>query len=293
MEPDALHSDLLARLEAGWQGLPDKPDETPRSTLRALWTYVSGLPEIPETLPALDDDAEARLRRLVARRVSGEPLAYLVGHQSFLGLDLLSGPGAMIPRKETEILARAALGVLEARVRQRGEATVIDLCTGSGNIALLLARRVPQCRVWGGDISEAAVELARQNARRLGLEGRAEFRAGDFLAPFETGEFLGRVDLVTCNPPYISTARVEKLAPEIAGYEPRAAFDGGPFGVGLLTRLVKEAPRFLKEDGWVVCEVGLGQGAPIARLFEKTPGYRGVEKFADESGEVRALAAHL
>jgi release factor glutamine methyltransferase len=199
----------------------------------------------------------------------------------------------MIPRQETEILGRAALGLLQAQAKERGQTTVIDLCTGSGNVALALAWHVPSGRVWGGDLSEDAVQLARQNAQHLGLADRVQFRVGDFLTPFETEALEGQVDLVTCNPPYISTARVDKLPHEIAGFEPRLAFDGGPFGIRLLTRLVKEAPRFLKPGGWVVCEVGLGQGEAMARVFQKAPVYRKTQVFADEQGEVRALAAQI
>jgi release factor glutamine methyltransferase len=293
MSSDLLFAELSGRLAAAWQGLPDKPDERPASTLRALWLFVGGPAGPAGALPALDEGAVAQLEALVARRLTGEPLSYLVGRQVFMGMELLASPAAMIPRQETEILGRAALGLLQALAQERGLTTVIDLCTGSGNVALALAWYVPSGRVWGGDLSEEAVQLARQNAQHLGLADRVQFRAGDFLTPFETEALAGRVDLVTCNPPYISTARAEKLPHEIAGFEPRLAFDGGPFGIRLLTRLVKEAPRFLKPGGWVVCEVGLGQGEAMARAFQKASVYRKVQMFADERGEVRVLAAQI
>ena len=293
MDREALYQGWLVRLETSWQGLPDKPDETAADTLRTLWSFVSGWPEPLDGLPPLDDAAAARMEALVARRLSGEPLAYLVGRQQFMGLELLAGPGAMIPRKETEILGQAALGLLQALVQERQNVTVLDLCTGSGNIALLLAWRVPQCRVWGGDISAYAVQMAVRNAQALKLADRVQFRIGDFLEPFETGDYWAGMDLITCNPPYISTARAEKMAHEISGFEPRLAFDGGPFGIRLLTRLVKETPRFLKPGGWVVCEVGLGQGEAMLRMFKKMPVYRQVRTFADEAGDMRALAAQV
>lgn len=287
MESTTLQRELMARLRDSWQGLADKPDETPEGTLEALWAFAgcSGA--------EVDEARASQLKALVERRLAGEPLSYLIGRQVFMGIEFLSGPEAMIPRKETEILGYAALEVLRAIVTERGPATVVDLCTGSGNVALALASLVPDCRVHGSDISEASVRLAGRNAQFLGLEARADFRAGDFLAPFETGEFLGSVDLLTCNPPYISTARVETMAREIAGFEPRAAFDGGPLGIKLLARLVKEAPRFVRPGGWVACETGLGQGESMSRMFQKSPDYQQVRNFNDAEGRVRAMAAQV
>ncbi len=286
-----LHAELLSRLEQNWNGLPDKPGETPSGTLRRLWLHACVAPEGEGPLPAADDAARARLRALVERRLAGEPLAYLVGSQNFMGIEFLAAPGAMIPRSETEILGRAALRLLESIVAERGSARVIDLCTGSGNIALALAHLVPACRVIGCDISPEAVAVAERNAARLGLAARFSARTGDFLAPFDTPEFLGSVDLITCNPPYISSSRVDQLPDEIRRHEPRPAFDGGPFGIRLLTRLLHDSPRFLRHGGWVACETGLGQGEAMAAKFRQSPAFQSVETFSDEAGRVRALAA--
>jgi len=289
MDTPVLHDELMARLRNGWQGLTDKPDESPESTMAALWASM-GQPLDAEACP---EPTATMLRDLVARRVAGEPLAYLIGRQCFMGIEFLSSPEAMIPRKETEILGYAALELLQAIVAEKGSAIVVDLCTGSGNLALVLASRVAKGRVFGGDISEAAVRLAERNARHLGLADRAAFRVGDFMAPFETEEFLGAVDLLTCNPPYISTARVETMAREIVDFEPRAAFDGGPLGIQLLARLVKEAPRLVRPGGWVACETGLGQGESLSRMFQKSPDYEQVRTFSDAEGHVRAMVARV
>jgi len=285
MDAENLRCELLGKLNASWHGLSDKPDETPESTLEELWDLVAG----KET--ALPADGDLKLRALVERRLAGEPLSYLTGRQCFMGLELLAAPGAMIPRKETEILARAALDRLTRIVDQQGSALVVDVCTGSGNIALTLARNEGRCLVHGSDISEEAVELARRNAAHLGLEPRVSFRSGDFLEPFKTPEFMASVDLLTCNPPYISSAKVDRMDREIAGFEPRAAFDGGPFGISILNRLVKEAPVLLKEGGWVACETGLGQGEAMSRLFRKSGAYREVLVFSDEEGQARVIVA--
>lgn len=292
MDPMKLHRELMARLRDSWRGLADKPDETPESTLEALWC-LAGLPLRDGSVAALDEPSVLRLRALVDRRLAGEPLAYLIGRQTFMGIEFLSSPEAMIPRKESEILGYAALEVLKTLVAEKGAARVLDLCSGSGNMGLALATCVPACRIFGGDISEEAVRLAERNAQFLGLADRASYRTGDFLASFETEEFLGAVDLLTCNPPYISTARVETMAHEIVDFEPRAAFDGGPLGIKLLARLVKEAPRFVRPGGWVACETGLGQGESMSRMFQKSPDYQQVRNFNDTEGHVRAIVAQV
>ena len=287
-----LHSELMARVRDSWRGLADKPDETPETTLAALWAFA-GLPPRDGSSSELDDSGVSRLRALVERRLAGEPLSYLIGRQTFMGIEFLSSPEAMIPRKESEILGYAALEVLREIVAGQGRAVVVDLCTGSGNMGLSLARQVLTCRVFGSDISEEAVRLAERNAQFLGLADRATYRTGDFLAPFEEAAFLGSVDLLTCNPPYISTARVETMAHEIAAFEPRAAFDGGPLGIKLLARLVNEAPRFVRPGGWVACETGLGQGESMSRMFQKSVDYQEVRNFRDTEGHVRAILAQV
>ncbi|NGP53684.1 HemK/PrmC family methyltransferase [Thioalkalivibrio sp. XN8] len=286
---------LLARLEAELEILPDKPDETPRSTLLCLWALAEGrrlaLSELPSYAPgALSTDQSARLETLVSQRLEGTPLAHLTGRQDFLGEVLLASPAALVPRRETEQLARTTID----RLRSIGEASplVIDVCTGAGNIALAMAGALPEARVFGADLSEDAVDLARENARFLDRE-RVEFRCGDLLAPFETGEFLGRVDMITCNPPYISSGRVEQMPGEISRHEPRLAFDGGPFGVGIIRKLFSSAPALLRPGGWLVLEVGLGQGPGLARSLAGQPAWSEVLQHADKRGEIRVIEARF
>ena len=292
----ALFEELLAKIAARWAGLPDKPDENPENNLRALWLATLGKPLSVKQLgsgdlPALDQAAESRLRELVDHRVSDVPLAHLTGRQSFMGVEMLAGPEAMIPRQETEILGDAALAILKKLVEQRGSTQVLDLCTGSGNLALVLAFHVPGCQIVGVDLSPEAVELAKRNAEHLGLTDRVQFREGDLFGPLESADFWGQADLVVCNPPYISSAQVEALPHEISGFEPRLAFDGGPFGVKILTRLIREAPRFLKPASWLCFEVGLGQGRMMASMLDKSPHYGPVQTLCDDGGNLRALAA--
>lgn len=285
----------LRAIESHWSGLPDKPHETPETTVRALWFAAAGNPRSPDRaadgeLPPLDDAARERLDALVARRLVGEPLAYITGRESFMGLELLCGPEALVPRRETEVLGLAALARLRRTVAERGRARVVDLCTGCGNLAIALAHHEPRCDVLGADLSPEAVALARRNAEHRGVAERATFAAGDLFAPVAAAGLAGEVDLVVCNPPYISTPRLATLPDEIARFEPRLAFDGGAFGISVLFRLVQEAPRYLRAGGWLCFETGAGQGDPMAKRLERE-GYAEVERVRDAAGETRALLA--
>ena len=290
-DPQTIQAELRRALEQ----LPaqiDLPEETADTTLRALWHAAAGQPlsasAASETmLPPLDDEGLQRLRQLAARRLAGTPLAHLTGRQRFLDMELLAAPGALVPRRETELLAREAIAIAAALPLG---ALVVDTCTGCGNVALALARHGPaRMRVYGADLSDEAIALARENARHLGLAQQVAFECGDLLAPFETDAFLGRVSLLTCNPPYISSGRVDDLGH--AGREPRLAFDGGPLGVAILLRLLQEAPRMLADGGWLAFEVGLGQGAAFARRLQSSAEWDTVRSATDANGEVRVLLA--
>jgi release factor glutamine methyltransferase len=293
MKESPLYRELSARLESDAQFLPDKPEENVHSTLQALWHAASGSAcsserAVTSQLRELNASQQATLREMVDRRIGGVPLSHLTGRQQFMGLEMLAGPQALVPRAETELLARIAIGLATA-----GSAPllVIDVCTGSGNVALAIAHHVARARVHAADLSEEAVELARRNASHLGLATRVEFRAGDLLAPFDTPEFAGAVDLLTCNPPYISSAKVKQMPGEISGHEPSLAFDGGPFGVSILMRLLNDAPRLLRGGGWLAFEVGLGQGPAMAKRLKGNPAFDEVHSHSDAKGDVRAIAA--
>jgi release factor glutamine methyltransferase len=284
------------RLEQGIGFLPDKPEENPDSTLRALWQAASGEPmslerAAAQELPPLTAQSTAALESLLARRLAGEPLAHITGRQHFMGLEMLAGPEALVPRKETELLANAALRLARGLTAAESPITVLDVCTGSGNLALTLAHNLPGARVFAADISESAIALARRNASHLGLQDRVEFRTGDLLQPFATPEFLGQVHLLVCNPPYITSTRVGQMPAEISQREPRLAFDGGPFGISIVGRLLTEAPRWLRPGGWLAFEVGLGQGELLLKRMKSSGSFREIEPVPDSSGAVRGLVA--
>jgi release factor glutamine methyltransferase len=294
---ESTYQDLLEEVRGFFQGQPDKPEETPDSVLRALWFHAAGKPASisridGSALPELDRAGKYALADAIARKREGVPLAHITGRQEFLGLELLAGPDALIPRKETEILGRAAIAKLQEKSRTEKELLVMDVCTGCGNLALAYAYHEPKARVYAADLSEQAVELARLNATFTGLSGRVEFAAGDLFAPFQNKvELIGGCDMVSCNPPYITSARVPKMGQEISAHEPRLAFDGGAMGVTILTRLFTEAPKFLKPGGVLCFEMGLGQGPVLEGRLRRQPWAQKIEAHRDSNGAIRALVA--
>ncbi|HEV8315074.1 MAG TPA: peptide chain release factor N(5)-glutamine methyltransferase [Burkholderiaceae bacterium] len=291
-----LHAALQGRLERDLHTLPDKPEEDARSALHALWHLAAGralsaTAAMEHALPSLDDPARLRLQALVDQRLAGTPLAHLTGRQRFMGLEMLSGPQALIPRRESELLARAAVDVLQSMAHQGRRPLVLDVCTGSANIAAVLASTTTPAQIHAADLSPDALVLAAQNLSHLGLSERVDLRCGDLLAPFDEPAFLGQVDLITCNPPYISAARRETMDPEIRGHEPELAFDGGPLGVRILNRLVKETPRWLRDGGWLAIEVGAGQGPAVMHRLSASGQFPLIEQRPDASGELRVLLA--
>jgi release factor glutamine methyltransferase len=200
----------------------------------------------------------------------------------FMDVELLVERGVLVPRAETELLGATALEVMPVNAR------IIDMCCGSGNLACALASRSPNSRVWASDLTDACVSLARKNAAHTGVAERVSVVQGDLFSGLK--DLVGTIDLIVCNPPYISQA---KLAGERAGLlanEPREAFDGGPYGLSIHQRVVREALPFLKPGGWLLFEVGLGQERQVKMLFDRTRAYEDMRTVANAAGEVRVIA---
>lgn len=283
---------LLEEVRGFFEPHSDKPEETPETVLKSLWMRAAGEPASVSAvnghpLPSLQAAQMQELRILLARKREGAPLAHLTGRQSFMGLELLAGPEALIPRRETEIVGRAALAFLASLPDP--ELLVIDVCTGSGNLALALARHEPRARVVAADISPEAVALARRNAGFTGLAHRVEFHVGDLFAPLERLGLEGKAALVCCNPPYITSAKVPKLEVEISAHEPALAFDGGALGLSILSRLFDEGPALLRPGGALCVEIGLGQGPVLEARLRRRPWAARVQAHRDAGGAIRAL----
>jgi release factor glutamine methyltransferase len=236
-----------------------------------LGTDRAALLAHPERI--LTPEQAAAYRALVERGAAGVPLPYLTGHQAFYDLDLIVTLEVLIPRPETEHLIEAALAWAHKQSPLSTSAApwggdlgvglrIVDVGTGSGAIAVTLAKHLPGARVCAIDLSAAALEVARQNAARYDLEQRIEWKVGDLLTPLvEEGR---QVDLIAANLPYIVHKDLASLA--VARHEPQLALDGGSDGLDLIRRLLVQAPRVLAEDGLLLLEIGAGQGEQVCDL---------------------------
>ena len=208
----------------------------------------------------------------------------------FMGVSLEVAPGVLVPREETELLGHAALSILDKLAEP---ALVIDMCCGAGNLACALATLRPATRVWASDLTDTPVAVARSNVGQLGIGDRVTVVQGDLFAPLATLDLEGRVDLVVCNPPYISTGKLEKERTDLLMNEPREAFDGGPYGVSIFQRVIRDAVPFLKPSSHLLFEVGVGQERQVQALFARSRAYTPAVIHTDHTGVPRVVGAQL
>jgi release factor glutamine methyltransferase len=206
----------------------------------------------------MDDDQVAQFRKAAERRAAGEPLQYITGVQDFFGREFRVTPDVLIPRPETELLVEAALEV------DRNGIFICDVGTGSGCIAMTLLCELDKARVVAVDKSPAALEIARFNAQKLSVAERAEFVVSDCFDAIDGREF----DLIVSNPPYVSAEALAGLQREVREHEPLLALSPGPDGLSVIRRLVREAPRFLKQNGHLIMEIGFDQGEAVQQLID-------------------------
>ena len=226
----------------------------------------------------LTDDELAVCRELIARRARREPVAYILGRWGFRGLDLDVDPRVLVPRPETELVVDRCLALI---AREPGPA-ILDAGTGSGAIALALASELPGAEVWGCDISDEALEVARANAVRLGIE--VEWARSDLLS----GLGGRRFHLVVSNPPYVAASAIDGLEPEVRDWEPRGATVAGDTGLEVIERLVSAAPDALAPGGVLVLEVGAGQAGAVSGMMEAA-GLGGIACDRDHAGIERVV----
>ncbi len=226
---------------------------------------------------------------MAQQRARGTPLAYITGRQRFMGIEMLVAPGALIPRAETELLCKTALTAIS--ITGNPSPLIIDMCCGSGNLACALAHHVPGARVWASDLTENCVEVASKNTEYTGVSERVVVGQGDLFEGLSGYRLEKSIDVIVCNPPYISQG---KLAAERAGlleHEPREAFDGGPYGLSIHQRVSKEALPYLKEGGYLLFEIGLGQERQVRMLLERAGEYTAIELVSNAAGEARVIMA--
>jgi len=204
---------------------------------------------------SLDSEQYQRAISLIERRASQEPLQYVLGSQEFFGLDMVVGPGVLIPRPESALLVEEVI----ARVQSHPQPVIFDVGTGSGCLAISVARSLKNALVIASDRSLSALRIAKTNALKHGVERRILWFAGDLLAPLLSSRVAGKVTAIIANLPYISHDEWDRLSPDVKDFEPRLALDGGPDGLDVYRRLLQEAPGVLASEGVVCMEVGMGQ----------------------------------
>jgi release factor glutamine methyltransferase len=219
------------------------------------------------------------------------PLAHLTERQNFMGLDYMLDKGLYIPRKETELLAQTAIQSIQNDCDLNEDVKVIDLCTGIGTVALAIAHYCRNTKVFGSDIYEAAIIAAKKNTKRFNLEERAAFYHGDLFDPFESQLFINKTNVIVSAPPYISSAKVKLMNTEISNHEPEEAFDAGPYGLSVFSKLISLSPEYLCANGYLIFECGLGQGEFLANRIKNDVRYGDITRVCDENGDIRVIKA--
>lgn len=239
----------------------------------------------------VDAEAVERVAELLRRRIKGESVARIVGEREFYGLAFALNAATLEPRPETELLVDMALGALPPGGH------MLDLGTGSGCIPIAVLANRPDAKAVAVDLNGLALEAARQNAERHGVTARLEFRQGNWFEPLSDKGSLGGppvrtlFDLIVSNPPYITSAVVDTLEPEVRDFDPRLALDGGPDGLAPYRVIAAGAAAWLKADGQIMVEIGHDQGSAVSQLFIEA-GLKGVTVNCDLNGLDRVVSAY-
>ena len=265
-----------------------------------LYCFLTGTDRLQIFMKAeeeADEEVERKYLALIARRAERIPLQYITGVQEFMGHRFKVDQSVLIPRQDTETLVVEAARTIQStsrdklsffeRLRGGKEWEVLDLCCGSGAIGISLAKICDNIHVTGSDISGAALAVARNNARNLRV--KAEYLEGDLFAPVEGKKF----DMIVSNPPYIRTNMIAVLQDEIKNYEPRQALDGGRDGLDYYRRIIKEAPGYLKPEGYLMFEIGSDQGEDLRKMLKDDGRYTLAEVIRDLPGRDRVVKTQL
>jgi release factor glutamine methyltransferase len=270
--------------------LAEKGAEFPRLDAEVLLAHALGCRRIDlygerhgQAAPA---EARKAFKDLIRRRIEGCPVAYLVGRKEFFSLTLEVSPAVLIPRPDTELVVVEFLH----RARDMARPRVVDIGTGSGNIAVAAARQHPRAEVTAVDLSSEALAVAARNADRHGVTGRVRFLHGDMFAPIPADE---RFDFVLSNPPYIAREDLDRLPAGVRDYEPHLALNGGPGGYVVFDRLIGQARDYLAPGGWLIVEIGAPQEEPARRRIAALGRYELTPTVHDYSGHPRVLCARL
>ena len=269
--------------------LKERGIDSPRSTAELLLAHALASERVQLYVHHDQPLEQAELsvfKQLLLRRLHGEPAAYILGRKGFWTLELKVTPDVLIPRPETECLVEAALAFLKKL--PAGRSRVLDLGTGSGAIVLALAAEAPEHCYFACDLSPEAAAIARLNAGEAGVSGRVVFWAASWFSALKPGRAL--FDLIVSNPPYVASAAIDRLAPEIALHEPRLALDGDADGLRSYRAIVGEAHRYLAPGGRLLLEIGSDQRPAVQQLAEQCGTYDGFSCSRDYSGHDRVVS---
>jgi release factor glutamine methyltransferase len=238
----------------------------------------------------VDDDHAEVFFAMVQKRAEGTPTQYLTNEQVFKGLSFYVDENVLIPRPETELLVDEAVAYLKDN---RSAKSVLDLGTGSGVVAISLAKKAASLKVTASDISEKALAVAERNASRLGVKGQIKFVTSDVFGGFKTGFAGSKWDVIISNPPYIRSQILPKLQREIYEHEPMTALDGGEDGLNIYRSLISGAPSFLRKTGAVFFEIGYDQAHEVTALFRENGSYVRIAVTPDIAGHDRVISARM
>jgi release factor glutamine methyltransferase len=250
-------------------------------------SYYSGMDKIIlyRDNPEISEDIILKIDECLKRRSKREPLQYIIGYTEFRGLKIKVGKGVLIPRPETELLVEEAIRIISKFEIRNSKLKILDLCTGSGCVALSIAREFPDARIYGADTSEIAIGYARQNAELNGISN-VIFMKGSLFEPIkkDNPEF----NLIVSNPPYIKRNDIKSLQPEIKNWEPLKAIDGGEDGLYYYGAIISESKTFLRKDGFLMLELGINQ-SEVVKKMALDAGFMDVSLIKDFNGIERII----
>lgn len=287
MNPSSIHEALIDAT----QKLKQVNIETPRLDAEVILAHQLNwkrLDLITRSNEILDREQQNTYSNKIEQRVLGVPVQYITGKQEFMGLDFNVSPDVLIPRPDTEVLIEAAIEEANA---MKLPLNIVDIGTGSGAVALSLAHFIKDSQVHTIDISPRALEVAKGNAVKLSLQEQVSFYLGDVFSPLGE-EFIGKVDLLVSNPPYIPKDDIPKLQREV-GYEPALALDGGLDGLDFYRRLIKEGQKFLSSQGRILFEVGHDQAQIVADMLRNCEIFKYVIIKKDLAGIERVVISRV
>ena len=238
-----------------------------------LWTQAERV---------LSESEIKTIKKNMERRLNREPVSLIVGHQEFWSLDFVVDENVLTPRPETELLVETALNCISSPT-----AKILDLGTGSGALAVVMAKEVPECKVSAIDIDPNALSIAKENAVRHGVADRIEFVCADLIKSTWSGCF----SIILSNPPYIKSADIKKIMPEVLNYEPEKALDGGITGLAFYRAIIPMAIDRLEENGFLILEIGHDQADEVTALLNNFSCYQNIKVIQDYSGYDRVVKA--